>query len=120
MLQEEGEYEQAETEYRAAMMIHPEDPRAPLNLGGVLLQLGRKDEAMAVLADLSRRFPAYAPRARRLLATYAFHQGVALLDSGRLDEAEAQLLEARRLAPDEPAVGEALARVRAARGTVAP
>jgi hypothetical protein len=69
----------AETAYREALARAPEYTDASLNLGGILVDTERFDDAIAVYRDALR----YRPNDSVLL----FNIGVALEDSGRFGEA---------------------------------
>jgi len=90
----------ARREYDAALKLAPDDPEA-----NVAAAVGRFDKAnpsaaFARLGPLARRFPR-APTVR-------FHLGLLLLWLGRVDEAKAQLLKAKSIAPGDPLAREAV------------
>jgi tetratricopeptide (TPR) repeat protein len=89
----------ARREYDAALRMAPGDPQT-----NVAAAVGRFDKANPAVAfsrlgPLARRFPR-APTVR-------FHLGLLLLWMGRVDEAKAQLLKARSIAPRDPLGREA-------------
>lgn len=122
--------------YRAAIRLKPDHARAHNNLGNVLLQMGRTDEAITMFArslDLQYRVPEVhanlgrawlkAGRPQEALASFDRALQLApgtvstLLDRaealaatpGRATDAIAALHEAVALRPDEPRIREALA-----------
>jgi Flp pilus assembly protein TadD len=61
VLEADGKLAEAEAEYRRALGMVPDDPRARNNLGGVLLKLGRIAEARDILERLHRERSDYIP-----------------------------------------------------------
>lgn len=113
-----GDLEGAVTEYRAAAEIHPDDPRIPMNLGRVLLRLGRPDEALPEFERAAAAEPGFAVQADGIVGSWAIGQarwdlaierfrrileiepahedarfalGSTLLSAGRAEEAAAEL-----------------------------
>lgn len=64
-------------------------------------------EAAQDLETVTRQAPTFVGAFRAL--------GVAQVQLGRLEEAEATMLHARRLSPDDPTVADELTRIRASR-----
>jgi len=116
--EQDGDLEGAVTEFRAAAVSHPDDPRIPINLGRVLLRLNRPDEAIPELDRAAVADPGFAVQANGILGTWAIGQqrwdlaidrfrriltieprhedarfalGSALLSAGRAEEAAAEL-----------------------------
>lgn len=69
----------------------PDNPRVQNNLGSVLLDMGRLEEAHPHLAEAVRLEPRFA--------NAHYNLGTALLNEGRVDEAIAQYVETLRLEP---------------------
>jgi Flp pilus assembly protein TadD len=103
-----GELEEAESLYRRAVSMKPEDMVAVNNLAYVLA--GTADGAAEALA-LAEKALAADPQQPDFLDTYA----AVLIALGRLEEAEAALRSAHSLRPEDVAIGlnlaELLARV---------
>jgi len=75
--------------------------------GQVLLTLGRWDEAREVFEPLTERHPDFAPAWAGL--------AMAEMEQGRLDVAARHVRTARSVAPDDPTVRAAAARLQALR-----
>ncbi len=73
-LVERGEHEEAVTEWREALRTAPENVPIHLNLGIVLMKIGRLDEAEEVLLDAVRLDPR-RPKAHLLLGRAYLDQG---------------------------------------------
>jgi Flp pilus assembly protein TadD len=84
----------AEAALRSLVKYYPDDASGHHNLGTLLLQFKRYDEAVRSLRQ-ALRHRADAP------ATY-LHLGFALKESGRIDEAVAAWQQVLRLAPNDP------------------
>jgi tetratricopeptide (TPR) repeat protein len=82
----------AEAAYRRALAIDPAHADAYLNLGALLCEAKRCDEAVALFDEAVRRHPGEA--------LLHFNRAVALEDQGRLDDALASYHTSLRLAPD--------------------
>jgi tetratricopeptide (TPR) repeat protein len=106
------QWSEAVEQLRAVLREDPDHPDAGFALGSAYLSAGRFEEAAAVLAPLAAAGGEPEPLLRRNL-------GLALLELGRLDEAERELGEAQRLAPQDPALLSALARLRSLRASAA-
>ncbi|MGQ0722192.1 MAG: tetratricopeptide repeat protein [Candidatus Eiseniibacteriota bacterium] len=106
------EWTEAIHHLREVLRLDPHHPDAGFALGSVYLSAGRFEEAVAVLEPLAAAKEGPEPLLRRNL-------GMALLELGRLDAAERELSEAQRLAPRDPAVVSALARLRSLRDAAA-
>jgi tetratricopeptide (TPR) repeat protein len=89
----------AQREFDEAARLAPDDPQA-LVAGAV----GRFDKA-----DPSAAFSRLGPLARRFprAATVRFHLGLLLLWMGQVDQAKAQLRQAKAIAPEDPLGREA-------------
>ncbi|HEV8249569.1 MAG TPA: hypothetical protein VGQ15_06315 [Gaiellaceae bacterium] len=89
----------ARREYDAALRMAPDDPQT--NVAAAVARFDKANPAVAFsrLGPLARRFPR-APTVR-------FHLGLLLLWMARVDEAKAQLLKARSIAPRDPLGREA-------------
>jgi len=84
-------YAAAETEYRHALELAPQNVNAIGNLANLIANLGRLDEAVALLQQAITLDP--------LRATLHFNLAVNLIALDRYDEAEAALREAIELQP---------------------
>ncbi len=80
VLEADGKLAEAEAEYRRALALVPDDPRARNNLGGVLLKQGHVPEARDILERLNRERPDYVPVLFNLAKLYR--------EAGRFAEAE--------------------------------
>ncbi len=80
VLEADGKLAEAEAEYRRALTLVPDDPRARNNLGGVLLKQGRVPEARDILERLHRERPDHVPALFNLAKLYR--------EGGRFLEAE--------------------------------
>jgi tetratricopeptide (TPR) repeat protein len=89
----------ARREFDAAAQLAPDDPEALVAAAVGHFDKANPSAAFSRLGPLARRFPR-APTVR-------FHLGVLLLWLGRVDEAKAQLRQARSIAPDDPLAREA-------------
>lgn len=114
------EYAKAEKEYREALKLDSSNPTAKNNLGVILSEEGRYDEAIQILRDCTKNDPKNAI-AHYVLASALTKQGQAAKDKsaqgpGQYDEAiiEAQL--GTQLDPSEPAAFKALGEAALAKG----
>ena len=82
----------AEAAYRKVLALDPGHADAYLNLGALLCESRRCDEAVALYDEALRRRPDEA--------LLHFNRAIALEDQGRIDEALASYHAALRLAPD--------------------
>jgi tetratricopeptide (TPR) repeat protein len=82
----------AETAYRKVLVLDPDHADAYLNLGALLCEGRRCDEAVTLYDEALRRHPDEA--------LLHFHRAIALEDQGRLDEALGSYHASLRLAPD--------------------
>jgi tetratricopeptide (TPR) repeat protein len=94
LLFDHGPPSTAEAALRSLVKYYPDDASGHHNLGTLLLQFKRYDEAVRSLRQ-ALRHRADAP------ATY-LHLGFALKESGRIDEAVAAWQQVLRLAPNDP------------------
>lgn len=101
-------YRDLETLWRDTLAKNPGAWIAENNLGRVLVERNRFDEAIEHLSTAARLYPEY-PEARNNL-------GIALLGAGRLDEAVVSLQEALRIVPDYLNARFSLGRVRERQG----
>ncbi len=88
----QGDWPTAIREFEASLESNPENTGALSNLASAYLSSGRFDEAIVALRRALLRPEANEPTLRRSL-------GVAYHESGLLDEAETELVEALRLDP---------------------
>jgi tetratricopeptide (TPR) repeat protein len=100
-------YRDAETLYRATIRGNPDCFLARNNLGKLLRESGRADEAIAQYREALRIRPD---------AEVDYNLGVALLSSGRISDAAASFGEALRLRPGYPEAHINLARALAGMG----
>ncbi len=110
---ENGDPTKAMAALRRAIALDPGQPSTHITLAAILAQAGDRESAAAErkqAADLSR---AAVSRQR---SSFAFKSGRALLDQGKVKEAEAQLRIAVQAAPDDPAPHLALAEALAQEG----
>lgn len=98
----------AEEAYRKAMELHPEDPRWPHLLGGLLQDAGRLDEAVAAYGKALELAPEDVPA--------LVHLGEIHLLQGQRAEGEAALRKALAMAPKEPAANALLGQAALERG----
>ena len=98
-LQRLGRQLSARREFDAAVQLAPDDPQALVAAAVGRFDKANPSAAFSRLGPLAGRFPR-APTVR-------FHLGVLLLWLGRVDEAKAQLRQARSIAPDDPLAREA-------------
>ena len=82
----------AEAAYRRALALDPGHADASLNLGALLCEASRCDEAVALYDEAVRRHPGEA--------LLHFNRAIALEDQGRQTEALASYATSLRLAPD--------------------
>ena len=94
-------YKDAETIWRDTLRKNPDSSIAHNNLGMILREQGRVEEAAVEFEEALRRDPSNAKA----------HNNLALIlaDGGRLDEAVAHCREAIRLEPDKPVAYVSLA-----------
>jgi Flp pilus assembly protein TadD len=105
---QQGDWDEAIARFRAVLRARPESEEGRLALGAAYLAAGRPEDAaeqFRLLLERGTRQPAVARR----------NLGLALLELGRLDEAERHLDAARAAMPDDPTVAQGLARLRALR-----
>ncbi|QDU67258.1 tetratricopeptide repeat protein [Engelhardtia mirabilis] len=115
-LAREGRFAEAEERFRVALASNPIDQRARFGLGRALLQLGQREEGMAVLAEHRLFVPLidaleFAGQSLDLAPFHAPNHaalGDAQLAVGLLDAAEASYLRATELATDDEASPVAL------------
>jgi Tfp pilus assembly protein PilF len=103
-----GDLDAAETAYRRALTLRPDYAVARHNLGSLLGQTRRAEESLAELD----RAAALGVSGREL----EFNRGRALLELGRLDQAEGALAAAVRHAPGDVDAQLLLAKLRFMRG----
>ncbi len=101
-----GRYQPAVERLSAAIKSDPDYVEARLALGDLLRQGGRPQESLPHYA----RVIAIAPG----IGEARLGEALALVSLGRYREARDRLIEAMKLHPNQPALGEALARVLAA------
>lgn len=109
-LVDRGRLEEAAQAFEACLARSPDLPGAHLNLGNVYRRLGEREAARRHLArfqQLSRVINADTRKRARL--SHLLGAARADLEGGRLDAALALVLEAREIAPEEPAVHAYLA-----------
>lgn len=94
-----GRQVSARREYDAAARLAPDDPQALVAAAVARFDKGSPSAAFSRLGPLAQRFP----RA----ATVRLHLGLLLLWMGQVDEAKAQLVQARAIAPRDPLGREA-------------
>lgn len=90
------QHEAALAEFQRAAAAVPDNPQVAYFLAGQLVQLGRHDEALALLNGPVLNTPTQGAEVR-------FMRGAAYESTGRIPEAEAQLWAALQARPDEPA-----------------
>jgi tetratricopeptide (TPR) repeat protein len=98
----------AESEYRRAFELAPQNAVVPSNLAVLLSELGRLDEAVA----LGQRAIALEP----LRSASHFNLALYLIPLGRYDEAEAALRKATELQPQSAVTYAYLSRIQILRG----
>jgi type IV pilus assembly protein PilF len=86
----------AEESFRRAASINPRDPDTQHNLGWLLCQLGRYDEAQRAF-QVAVSNPLYGGRAKTLMA-----EGVCYVRAGRFEDAERSLSRSYELDPGNP------------------
>jgi tetratricopeptide (TPR) repeat protein len=89
----------AQREYDEAARLAPDDPQALVAAAVARFDKANPSAAFSRLGPLARRFPS--------AATVRFHLGLLLLWMGQVDEAKAQLRQAKAIAPDDPLGREA-------------
>ena len=99
---------EAEAEFRRALELAPQDPRATADLGNQMAKLGRLDEAVALAQQAIALEPLRA-ELRQNLSAY-------LTPLGRYDEAEAAVRKAIELQPQAAANYKQLAIIQILRG----
>jgi len=87
-----GRRDEAEKEWREAILINPDYADAHNNLGVLLDDIGRKEDAEAQYREALRINPDYAGA--------HYNLGILLYGMGRKEDAEAQYREALRINPD--------------------
>jgi type IV pilus assembly protein PilF len=100
----------AEASFRHALQLHPRDPDALHNLGGLLCQQGHHAEGIDFFAR-ALAVPAYAAQARTWMA-----QGLCQLRMGRFAEAEHSLRRSHELDAAHPVAAYNLAALLHRRG----
>lgn len=105
-----GDHAGAESCYRRALAIDPDDVDVLNNLAWMLAQRGAVDEA----ADLAEHAAALAPADADVLDTWA----TALMGADRLDEAEQAARRARTIRSEDPALGLTLSKVLVSQGNL--
>jgi Tfp pilus assembly protein PilF len=103
-----GDLEHAEASYRHALTLQPQYAVARHNLGALLCQMQKAEESLLELQKAAE----LGVSGREL----QFNLARALLELGRLDEAEAALIEALRAAPEDLDSHVLLAKLRFMRG----
>jgi tetratricopeptide (TPR) repeat protein len=89
---EERDKEAAEAAYRRAIQIAPSRPDAYLNLGAMLCEAGRCDDAAVLYEQALEQCPDEA--------LLHFNRAIALEDQGKIDDSLASYETCLRLAPD--------------------
>src|SRR4029453_16899554 len=88
------DYSKAEVEFRRALDLNPNSAEAHQWYSGVLIELGRIDEALVHAQRAARLDP--------LSAIVRFHLGATLTDLGRYAEALQELNKALEIDPSHP------------------
>ncbi len=96
-LAQDDQFEAALAEYQKAYVAVPDNPGLAMQVAGMLLQLERYDESLAIL-----NAPILAGGGQS--AETHFLRGAAYESSGRIPEAEAELAAALQLQPNNPTV----------------
>lgn len=107
-----GQHDAAMTSWKQAAGLEGRNPLWRFQIGKLSVQLGRWQDAVALLESVLRDVPGHI-EAMTLLA-------VAHTRLGRLDEAEQLLNQARQLKPDDRQVMQAMLDLEAARNGAAP
>ena len=94
ILTRQGKLEEAAKEYGALRRLAPREPRFLVELAKLLMELGRRDEALAVMARAGRRHPREAPIHRALFELYSRW--------GQTELAARELALLSRIEPDDP------------------
>jgi tetratricopeptide (TPR) repeat protein len=104
ILSRQGEIDAAIAEYRALVRIAPREPRFVVELGRLLMESGKRGEALALLEQTGRRFASDARIHRALFDIYARWK--------EPERAAQELAHLSRIEPDDPthwmALGEHL------------
>lgn len=103
-----GQSGKAEDEFRAVLMLDPDDPEALNNLGIVSAGRGELDKAAGLFEKAIAVMPGYAGA--------HYNLGMALEDKGEFDRAISHLETAVRLAPYDMDYRDELGRARALKG----
>lgn len=105
-----GEVGLAEDSFRRSLSIAPRDPDVAHNLGWLLCQQRRFNDANALFVQ-AVAVPTYSGRAKSLMA-----QGVCLVRAGNLAEAESALTRSFELDPANPVTAYTLAQLLTRKG----
>ncbi len=108
----EERFGEAVDQYREAYRRDPASYQWLYRAGVVHMQQQQWAEAVQDLETVTRQAPTFVGAFRAL--------GLAQVQLGRLDEAEATMLHARQLSPDDPTVADELTRIRALRDADGP
>jgi len=65
LMENEGQFEKALECYREVLRSNPDVPSNSVNLGVLLMKMGRTSEAIGVLEDAQKRFPGFRGRSVR-------------------------------------------------------
>jgi tetratricopeptide (TPR) repeat protein len=95
ILTRQGEIDAAIAEYRALVRIAPREPRFVVELGRLLMESGKRAEALALLEQTGRRFAGDARIHRALFDVYARWK--------EPERAAQELAHLSRIEPDDPA-----------------
>jgi len=109
-LRAQGKVLEAEAAYREALAVSPEDQLSNHNLGALLSQLERAEEA---LGHLDR-----AAKSGGTSFELAFNRARALMQLSRLEESQVSFEKALALKPTDPLAHSNLARLRFMRGDI--
>ena len=97
-------YDKAESLYREALQLKPDNHKSLLRLGAVLIRLGRREEARSFLESLTEKYPMYT--------VGWWNLGIIYYQLGEIELAESAWEESLRLEPDNNQVRVRLEQLR--------
>ena len=112
LAKQRGDYDEALRHYAAVLEMRPLDPQANFNAGNIFLTHGRPDEALRFYRSAVREAPDNPDQG----PAYRTNLGIALVQTGRVDEGMYWFEKALELNPTDPLALANIAKIHLDRG----